>query len=994
MRLPERPQNLAGLDLMTRLKEYADGLKSWFPDRELGLHERSACHELYSNLIALVERCLHPLMDRVTSREMDAFTMHDHGHGLKVAHLMWHIIQLKRRDALSPGEIALLVVSAHLHDLGMGLSKDEREARLRPESDLWDKIDTDSLYQQALDRLAEIAKITEASQAVRAEAIYQVQQAQEALLCLDCRERHATRDRYLEIIRNLEQMHHQDAIHIPDIRAALSFDGDSYLEKLIDVCVSHNEDAHVLMDRDPANFDQWRFPTQYPIGCCLADVRFVSAVLRLADILDFDRERTPSVLYYYLLPRSADPSENVSVREWSKHLSISNWEIEADKVVFRGRSTSALIHHAIVEFCHTIESEISRTRGIFADEEWPICVKPNVEAVIETSGYRYIPYRFSLDEERIYELLMGRNIYERPLDALRELVQNAVDACLLRDALMRSYDDSIRPNNNRRITIQYADASAQQSGPMLSVIDTGIGMDRYIIENYFFKVGRSYYKSSDFIKIRSQLRALELDFQPVSEFGIGFMAIFMLGNKVEVETALSLPVRQDAQRRLLQIDGVGRLIEVKEDPNTSIPRFQGTRVSVRLATRVSKVAAPSWDQVETYLQRMCKNLPYPLLLQHLTATGTVETEIIPEGLKVQVPEHLKAAAITIPVNDVENGLRGEVVLIRGPEAEPVEEALASTKPVFEEQQDRYGSALLLRGGFAIGLVPGLPDSYTNKSYARIEVCKDLEHPRSLPTTNLARSRLVQEPQVEAAVFRNWLDHLFRALDEVEARPIGSPLIDNSLLRSAKWLEQYSAYDLYRLARSCWISRFRDAEMARAAVTKWENGEADSPDTKLSSSRLDWCLFNLILPRIAKLTVKGRGFYCFLPPRQDWKGELMSWRTFVTDGLRWGPFVQFGSKISDFLYITDSSTRAPFLNECHQNKFTGFLNEEIDELIEIFGNLIYKSHSKEQMQLPSSDIELLSRASAVAGDLKIAWFDHRRTVSELTGAGSSSELICG
>jgi molecular chaperone HtpG len=236
----------------------------------------------------------------------------------------------------------------------------------------------------------------------------------------------------------------QDRVHIPDIRAALSFDADSYLEKLIDVCVSHNEDAHVLMDRDPTNFDQWRFPTQYPIGCCIADVRFVAAVLRIADILDFDRERTPPVLYYYLLPRSADPSENVSVREWSKHLSISNWEIEAEKVVFRGRSPNALIHHAIVEFCHTIEGEISRTRGIFADEEWPICVKPNVEAVIETSGYRYIPYRFSLDEERIYELLMGRNIYERPLDALRELVQNAVDACLLRDAhaLLRRFDCS------------------------------------------------------------------------------------------------------------------------------------------------------------------------------------------------------------------------------------------------------------------------------------------------------------------------------------------------------------------------------------------------------------------------------------------------------------------------------------------------------------------------------------------------------------------------
>ena len=114
---------------------------------------------------------------------------------------------------------------------------------------------------------------------------------------------------------------------------------------------------------------------------------------------------------------------------------------------------------------------------------------------------------------------------------------------------------------------------------------------------------------------------------------------------------------------------------------------------------------------------------------------------------------------------------------------------------------------------------------------------------------------------------------------------------------------------------------------------------------------------------------------------------MSWRTFITDGLRCGPFVQFGSEISDFLYITDSSPSSPFLNLRHREKFVDFSNEEIYRLIAMFDRLIYKSNSKEQMGLPSSDIELLSRASAVAGDLKIAWFYYSRTVAELAGAGS-------
>jgi hypothetical protein len=32
------------------------------------------------------------ILDRVGSHEMDTFTMHDRMHGLKVSHLMWHIL--------------------------------------------------------------------------------------------------------------------------------------------------------------------------------------------------------------------------------------------------------------------------------------------------------------------------------------------------------------------------------------------------------------------------------------------------------------------------------------------------------------------------------------------------------------------------------------------------------------------------------------------------------------------------------------------------------------------------------------------------------------------------------------------------------------------------------------------------------------------------------------------------------------------------------------
>ena len=357
-------------------------------------NETQACSLLHSVIVSFLDELVHPLLDRVNAREMSGFTMHDKMHGLKVAHLMWHIIEPERRQRLTPVEIALLLLSAHLHDLGMCLSDDERKARLSPSSDLWDALDPKSPYLSALDELVKFSERAplDITATAKAEALYQIHQAQEALLCDDTRARHATRTRYQEIIATLERMHRKDEIRIPNARSTFSFGGDSFEAKLIEICVSHNEGAEVLLERDSANPDQWRFPSTYPVGTCIADTRFVAAALRLADILDFDRERTPAVLFHYLLPQSGDPASNVSLREWSKHLAIANWEIEKGKLLYRGRSNNIVTHHAVVEFSKVIEQELVRTKEILSDgSDWSFLLSSQVTLELEAEGYRYIP---------------------------------------------------------------------------------------------------------------------------------------------------------------------------------------------------------------------------------------------------------------------------------------------------------------------------------------------------------------------------------------------------------------------------------------------------------------------------------------------------------------------------------------------------------------------------------------------------------------------------
>jgi hypothetical protein len=656
---------------MKRLDAYAHGKTSWQKEK-LGPNARKACAALHTHLVQIVEKVLAPMMNRATARELDTFTMHDEWHGRKVAHLMWHILTPERQLTLTPPEIGLLVSAAHLHDTGMALSKEERERRLAPESDLWERVEASPTIKQNLKRLRDTLAEGKLADSKRIRLESELFQAEEVLLALDTRERHALRERYKEIITQLRAFHQKDPEKIPDIDECFSFDGDSFKNKLIDICVSHNEDADVLVERDPEHFDRPRFPRSLPVGLANADLHMAAAALRLADILDFDRERTPATLFHYLVPSSLSHSVSISELEWSKHLSISNWDIEQSAIVFRGQCKNHIVHHAVVQFCKAIQEEIASTKATFAlgdSLSWPFILPELVKADIHEEGYHYVPYQFELDDSRVYELLMGRAIYDNPLVAVRELVQNAVDACSYRDALSKLAEPNAEPDTLKRITIQYEEPSAGKEYPMLRVSDTGTGMDAWLIERWFLKVGRSYYGSTEFARDRAQLRKNAVDFAPVSEFGIGFLSCFLLADRVEVETAMWEPIRSDMRRRHLEIDGPTRLIRIRVDENAGLKRLRGTRVSLTLvrggsATVRNRTVAPAWEEIRNYLQGICHDLPYRINLEHLRGGSVLQSGFIDRRpMSLDIPAPYCHKALRIPVLDETAGLEGEIVIV-------------------------------------------------------------------------------------------------------------------------------------------------------------------------------------------------------------------------------------------------------------------------------------------------------------------------------------------
>lgn len=121
---------------------------------------------------------------------------------------------------------------------------------------------------------------------------------------------------------------------------------------------------------------------------------------------------------------------------------------------------------------------------------------------------------------------MGIGLYKDKYACIRELYQNSLDAC---KCILSQKRDS-----NRAGEIIFG-IETTESGRYLYCQDNGIGMSKYIIENYLLKIGNSYYRSSDFYKKQAEYSN---QFTPISQFGIGILSCFMIGNRIEITTRM------------------------------------------------------------------------------------------------------------------------------------------------------------------------------------------------------------------------------------------------------------------------------------------------------------------------------------------------------------------------------------------------------------------------------------------------------------------------
>lgn len=276
------------------------------------------------------------------------------------------------------------------------------------------------------------------------------------------------------------------------------------------------------------------------IATDMAHPRFVACLLRLGDILDIDNNRFSDVFM-----KTISEMPELSQLHKDKHLSITHLRIDSKYIEVNAKCKSPRVAKVTKDWFSWIKEEVNnqtlRWNTIVPDDI--SCYLPTISHLdIEIEGYDNLSTiempRFTIDVNKALELLQGKNFYKDPFDSIRELLQNAVDSTLLK--LYELYKDSEVIRNGigksfldvaKQFPI-YVEVRRDAKGIIqVSISDKGLGISKQQLK-FLSNTGSS---SKNVLK-QDIIRNMPVWMRPSGVFGIGFQSIFLLTDRVDIET--------------------------------------------------------------------------------------------------------------------------------------------------------------------------------------------------------------------------------------------------------------------------------------------------------------------------------------------------------------------------------------------------------------------------------------------------------------------------
>nr|WP_042193413.1 caspase family protein [Kibdelosporangium sp. MJ126-NF4]CEL20761.1 Chaperone protein [Kibdelosporangium sp. MJ126-NF4]CTQ89674.1 Chaperone protein [Kibdelosporangium sp. MJ126-NF4] len=231
----------------------------------------------------------------------------------------------------------------------------------------------------------------------------------------------------------------------------------------------------------------------------------------------------------------------VVLGELTETLFAADWAPERRSRSLRAPCYHPAVHHALRLHADSVNSLLTQIERTGPEELAGMPQHANAEQLYAANGPDGRPlhitdgFRFHLDENRVQELLMGKQLYGDPALAVRELYQNALDACRYRDARTKYLRATNRPVLPWTGSIVFTQSS-EGDRTYIECADNGIGMGMHELTNLFANAGARFTTLPEYLEEEAHWREHGIMLYPNSQFGIGVLSYFMLADELKVTT--------------------------------------------------------------------------------------------------------------------------------------------------------------------------------------------------------------------------------------------------------------------------------------------------------------------------------------------------------------------------------------------------------------------------------------------------------------------------
>jgi hypothetical protein len=216
-----------------------------------------------------------------------------------------------------------------------------------------------------------------------------------------------------------------------------------------------------------------------------------------------------------LLPRTARRNTSSFLKQFEVTTVGPHPHVQAT-ILVQLNCQDAEVHRALKRYEASLQSMLHHLNRMIR----PRFLYTGIRLEIQPADYEPIDFKFCVDTSSALQLFVGSTLYNDRRVFLRELIQNAVDACNLRKMYETGYEPFIQVAFNQDIS-------------RITIRDNGIGMSKQWIEKYFLNIGLSFYQSDEISRVN---RDANIQFSFISQFGIGFLSSFLVARQVTIKT--------------------------------------------------------------------------------------------------------------------------------------------------------------------------------------------------------------------------------------------------------------------------------------------------------------------------------------------------------------------------------------------------------------------------------------------------------------------------